>query len=148
MRNCSLELLKRYTYPQMQSIRRGSSSVICRSLLAKPFASQYHRPRQQIYTDTPRYSRHQVFVGRQFHTRQLLRQEAALAAAQEQEESIEQDGNHSATSHGPVTKFQELAAHGMVCPTIIKTLTSDMGLDTMTDVQRLTINETLKGADT
>ncbi|KAL8990851.1 MAG: hypothetical protein Q9177_000599 [Variospora cf. flavescens] len=48
---------------------------------------------------------------------------------------------------GPVTRFEELGERGMVCPTIVKTLTQDMGLETMTQVQSLTINETLKGGD-
>ena len=35
----------------------------------------------------------------------------------------------------------------MVCPTVVKTLVEDMRLETMTQVQSLTINETLKGGD-
>lgn len=35
----------------------------------------------------------------------------------------------------------------MVCPTVVNTLTQEMGLETMTQVQSLTINETLKGGD-
>ena len=54
---------------------------------------------------------------------------------------------NAATKHGPVTKFQQLADRGMVSPTVVKTLTQDMRLETMTQVQSLTINETLKGID-
>lgn len=46
-----------------------------------------------------------------------------------------------------VTKFQQLADLNMVSPVVVKTLTADMGLETMTQVQSLTINETLKGID-
>lgn len=35
----------------------------------------------------------------------------------------------------------------MVVPTVVKTITQGMKLDTMTHVQSLTINETLKGGD-
>ncbi|KAL8859494.1 MAG: hypothetical protein Q9178_003893 [Gyalolechia marmorata] len=52
-----------------------------------------------------------------------------------------------ATQHGPVTRFVELQERGMVCPTLVKTLVEDMRLETMTQVQSLTINETLKGGD-
>ncbi|KAL8834707.1 MAG: hypothetical protein Q9176_007314 [Flavoplaca citrina] len=54
---------------------------------------------------------------------------------------------NEATRHGPVTRFAELRERAMVCPTIVKTLVEDMKLETMTQVQSLTINETLKGGD-
>ena len=46
-----------------------------------------------------------------------------------------------------VTKFQELAERKMVSETVIQTITQNMKLETMTQVQSLTINETLKGID-
>lgn len=52
-----------------------------------------------------------------------------------------------ATNYGPVTKFKELSERGMVCPTVVDSITRGMGLETMTQVQSLTINETLKGID-
>ena len=48
---------------------------------------------------------------------------------------------------GPVTKFQELADRQLVSPVLVKTLLEDMKLETMTEVQSLTINQTLKGKD-
>lgn len=52
-----------------------------------------------------------------------------------------------AAQHGPVTKFKDLATRNMVCRTVVDTITHEMGLETMTQVQSLTINETLKGID-
>ena len=52
-----------------------------------------------------------------------------------------------AVKRGPVTKFKELAEHGMVCQTVVNTITQDMGLETMTQVQSLTISQSLKGKD-
>ena len=46
-----------------------------------------------------------------------------------------------------VTRFEELSRHGLVCDTVVKTLTKTMGLETMTPVQSMTMNETLKGDD-
>jgi hypothetical protein len=46
------------------------------------------------------------------------------------------------------TKFQELADNGLVDPSIIHEITHGMGHETMTPVQTMTINETLKGRDT
>lgn len=53
----------------------------------------------------------------------------------------------ASTRPGRVTKFHQLADLNMVSPVIINTLTKGMGLETMTQVQSLTINETLKGID-
>ena len=48
---------------------------------------------------------------------------------------------------GTITKFRDLADKGYVDPVIIDTITKKMGLETMTQVQSLTINEALKGVD-
>lgn len=48
---------------------------------------------------------------------------------------------------GQVTLFEELGTRNMVCKTVVDTITQEMGLKTMTQVQSLTINETLKGVD-
>jgi ATP-dependent RNA helicase MSS116, mitochondrial len=63
-------------------------------------------------------------------------QEAAVA---------EQEAQRFSTPE--ITKFQELADHGIIHPHIIKTLTDKMNITTMTDVQRMTINECLDGSD-
>lgn len=93
-------------------------------------------------------------------TRQWKQRNAALAAAYEDEAidgELEQEVHaeeppsdahiNRAINYGPVTKFQELSERGMVCPTVVDTITKGMGLETMTQVQSLTINETLKGID-
>jgi hypothetical protein len=58
---------------------------------------------------------------------------------QEAQQSIEEDG--------PVTEFKELATRGLVHPNLINTITNQMKLTTMTDVQTRTINEALSGVD-
>ncbi|KAL9135370.1 MAG: hypothetical protein Q9175_003446, partial [Cornicularia normoerica] len=91
---------------------------------------------------------------------QWRRSYAASAAAVEDEAiegEIEQEVSsqtrpsdaqiNRAVRHGPVTKFKELAERGMVCQTVVDTITKDMGLETMTQVQTLTITESLKGLD-
>lgn len=50
-------------------------------------------------------------------------------------------------SDGPVTEFSELARRGLVHPNLINTITKQMKLTTMTDVQTRTINEALSGVD-
>ena len=54
---------------------------------------------------------------------------------------------NGATMQGPVTKFKDLATQGLVCQTVVDTITNDMRLETMTQVQSLTLNESLKGTD-
>jgi ATP-dependent RNA helicase MSS116 len=51
------------------------------------------------------------------------------------------------SSDGLVTEFSELAKRGLVHPNIINTITKQMRLTTMTDVQTRTINEALSGVD-
>ncbi|KAI9737537.1 MAG: hypothetical protein M1834_009692 [Cirrosporium novae-zelandiae] len=48
---------------------------------------------------------------------------------------------------GPPKRFEELGTRGLVNRTVVRTLTDTMKLDQMTEVQSLTINETLKGLD-
>ncbi|KAL8706387.1 MAG: hypothetical protein Q9201_000533 [Fulgogasparrea decipioides] len=92
---------------------------------------------------------------RQLSNVPTFRQQAAAAAVIEDkipdEASAGQPPSNAqinqANRHGPVTKFKELRERRMVCDTIVRTLTEDMKLETMTQVQSLTINETLKGGD-
>lgn len=46
-----------------------------------------------------------------------------------------------------ITEFQDLADRGLVNPNIVHAVTNKMGIKTMTEVQTMTINETLKGID-
>lgn len=71
-----------------------------------------------------------------FHHSAKWQQNIAQAEA---EESIAEDG--------PVTEFKELAARGLVHPNVVNTITRQMRLTTMTDVQSRTINEALSGVD-
>ncbi|KAL8721103.1 MAG: hypothetical protein Q9225_002126 [Loekoesia sp. 1 TL-2023] len=92
---------------------------------------------------------------RQYSVSPLLRQRARHAEFIENEIADEVTAQrppsdaqiNEAVRHGPVTKFRELGERKMVCPTIVRTLTEGLGLETMTQVQSLTINETLKGGD-
>ncbi|KAK2735055.1 hypothetical protein FQN55_002300 [Onygenales sp. PD_40] len=45
------------------------------------------------------------------------------------------------------TEFSQLAESGLVSDKVINVITGSMGIKTMTDVQRMTINATLKGSD-
>lgn len=63
-----------------------------------------------------------------------------IAAAQQQAE-------HVISSDGPITEFRDLATRGLVHPNVVDTITKQMRLTTMTDVQTRTINEALLGTD-
>ena len=63
------------------------------------------------------------------------------------DEEYLEDGTVAANA-AVYTKFQELADNGLVNPDIIRDITHGMGHETMTPVQTMTINETLKGRDT
>lgn len=90
-----------------------------------------------------------------FHQSAFLKREGAYAAAEEAEDgqqSYSEGGppnaeSDDATSQGPITKFRQLAERGLVNKFIINTLTEEMGLETMTEVQSLTISEAITGKD-
>ncbi|KAL8822039.1 MAG: hypothetical protein Q9223_000031 [Gallowayella weberi] len=94
-------------------------------------------------------------LSRHFSASNGLRQRSATAEVIEDEVANEVAAqprpshaqNKPATRNGPVTRFRELGERGMVCSTVVRTLVEDMKLETMTQVQSLTINETLKGGD-
>ncbi|KAL8660216.1 MAG: hypothetical protein Q9226_000018 [Calogaya cf. arnoldii] len=125
--------------------RRGSASLA--KLARSPYSTRCLRfilPRP-LTSETPRILPNLSACN--FSTSHAIRQPAAQAAA-----IIENEIDHEGTAqgqprHGPVTRFIELQERGMVCPTVVKTLVEDMKLETMTQVQSLTINETLKGGD-
>ncbi len=71
------------------------------------------------------------------------RRNAAVAVAEEQTGGE----TNQARGKGPATTFRQLAERGLVDQGVIRTLTDKMGLETMTPVQSLTINEALKGTD-
>ncbi|TKA82081.1 hypothetical protein B0A49_00234 [Cryomyces minteri] len=82
-------------------------------------------------------------------------QSNAYAAAIEAE--ADYDSNHQvrpskttgdgAAAQSPITKFHELQSRGLVHQNVVRTITDEMKLETMTDVQTATINEALKGTD-
>lgn len=76
---------------------------------------------------------------RTLHQTSLLQQVAAAAAAAPQ----------GAGSDAPprITRFDELDKYNVIHPNVVRTLTRDMGLETMTEVQQATINTALQGTD-
>ncbi|KAH0541456.1 hypothetical protein FGG08_004065 [Glutinoglossum americanum] len=52
-----------------------------------------------------------------------------------------------ATDHGPIAQFQQLADQGLVNRNIIQTITKELRLETMTEVQSMTIRDSLSGHD-
>lgn len=59
----------------------------------------------------------------------------------------EQAADEQSTKIEPVTNFADLATRGLVHPNVVNTITRQMKLDDMTDVQTRTINEALSGVD-
>ena len=133
----------------------AATSIFSRSFSSKCIRAARPRDVQQCISRNAHLN-----AARSFSTSIQWRRSAAAAAAYEDEAieaEIEQEVNAEeppsdakiklVVNHGPVTKFQGLADRGMVCDTVIRTLTRDMGLETMTPVQSMTISETLKGID-
>ncbi len=142
----------------LTALRRGPASAAT-TWFSTPLCSQYVRlirPRA-VRRSVPRTSH--PLTPRAFGTSSPWRQSATASAEYEEavEGELEQEVNaeeppsdthiDSAIRYGPVTKFEDLASRGLVCQTVVETITKDMGLHTMTQVQSLTLNESLKGID-
>ena len=117
------------------SIRQGH--ILARSLqrvaLRSPLASAAVTQPLRTIPKTPLLSRRTIHA-----TTSLKDVSRAAAAPSFAEDAVEQR---------PLQKFSDLAEMGVVAPPIIKTITKDMGLDTMTEIQAATIQETVKGLD-
>ena len=141
----------------LNAVRRGPASI-ARKLLSPSTSRICLEPNLRHITNPRTSQLHFATSVRTFHSTLQWRQRAALREAEEEIEDEIEDEVHSqrppsdaqvdeATTLGPVTKFKELSERGMVCDTVVNTITQKMGLETMTQVQSLTINETLKGID-
>ncbi|KAI7371749.1 DEAD-domain-containing protein [Hortaea werneckii] len=93
--------------------------------------------RHAVRQSLPRPFRH---PSRTLHT-SLRRQQ------QQQQQAAAQDATTQDAPANRITRFAELETHNVVHPNVVRTLTQQMGLETMTDVQQATINEALKGTD-
>lgn len=141
-------------------LRRGPTSI-AKPLLSVSAATacskllRAHRPSHivpLIATSSPPF--------RTFIASAPLHQQTASAVALDEEgpgAELEQEVNaqkspsdaqsNQDVNYGPVTKFKELGDRNLVCKTVVDTLTHSMGMETMTQVQSMTINESLKGLD-
>ncbi|PGH28112.1 hypothetical protein AJ80_00001 [Polytolypa hystricis UAMH7299] len=77
---------------------------------------------------------------RQFHVYPRFQAPANAAAAVAQEPAGE-------ASEELITEFADLSRHGIIHDNVVRAITSDMGLTTMTDVQAQTLNLSLAGND-
>ncbi|CAK3950216.1 ATP-dependent RNA helicase mss116, mitochondrial [Lecanosticta acicola] len=72
---------------------------------------------------------------RRIHQSSIFRQQAAAQATEA-----------ASSGDASMTRFADLERHGLVHPTVVRAI-KNMGIETMTDVQRLTITQALKGQD-
>ena len=141
----------------LNAVCRGPASVARSLRLSSRLCSRIPTTRSSFQSNTPSKT---AFLPRTFVTSARCKQHAAQAIRQDPEElegEIEEEIAQSpppssqqideAVQHGPVTKFADLSTRGLVSQTVVDTLTQNMKLETMTQVQSLTINETIKGTD-
>ena len=142
----------------LHALRRGPASTTLSSFSRSLCSQCFRSIRPRTLRQSSLCIRH-IPIERSFGTSPQWRQPAVASAAYEEavEGEIEQEVQaeeppsesqiDAAVQHGPVTKFKDLASRGLVCQTVVDTITRDMGLETMTQVQSLTLNESLKGID-
>ena len=115
------------------AVRQGQSLA---QVLRVASSSSQSLLRPQLCHRLPRPTSSATSAARAFSSLPSWRQQAAQAQVE-------------TPAGGPpqLTKFQDLADYGLVSPKVINTIVNRMDIHTMTDVQRLTINECLDGAD-
>ena len=139
----------------LNAARRGPASF-ARVIRIPSTASHSLNPSVYTKAASQNLEKRPINPFRNFSSATLIRQHAA-ARAQAIEQEVEEEVNsqrppsdqqiNQATQHGPVTRFAELLERGMVCEPVVETITKGMGLETMTQVQSMTISESLKGTD-
>lgn len=78
---------------------------------------------------------------RTFHQSSTWLQEAATRQlAEDEQEAVDQ-------FEGPLSEFKDLATTGIIHENVVKSLTEEMKLKTMTEVQSATITAALEGTD-
>ncbi|QDS67820.1 hypothetical protein FKW77_007210 [Venturia effusa] len=114
----------------------------CTALIPKPIASVTSSSRTPTFRPSSLSSRFtRVPRSRTFHQSSIWLQEAATRElASDEQEAVEQ-------FQGPLTKFKDLETRGVIHENVVKALTEDMKLETMTEVQSATINTALEGTD-
>lgn len=130
------------------SIRRGLASAVKQPLRSST-ASQWFRPLCSAYRPRPRQvPRVSHNIERTFATTFRLAQSFSQATAQRDELEDHADELQSGSQNeAPITKFADLGERNLVHPTIVDNLTRQMGLETLTEVQSLTLGESLKSGD-
>lgn len=139
----------------MTGALRGCPLSLCRIIVLS--ARKTTSPARTLFSIRPGNRTAGIRSGpafRAFHHCALLRRYAAAARAQvereveEEPEEVDTDSErHGATTMGTITRFQELSDRKLVHDNVVRTLTQDMKLETMTQVQSMTISEALKGTD-
>ena len=137
----------------LNTLRRGPASTSLLLSISHPSkCSKIFRPRA-FQRSIPRVT--SQLPARSFGTSSLWKRYATATQPQE-DEILDEDTaeaspsgfeSNAAARDGPVTRFEDLAKRSLVCQTVVDTITKDMGLETMTQVQSLTLNESLKGTD-
>ncbi|KAI5309185.1 hypothetical protein KEM55_003853 [Ascosphaera atra] len=128
------------------AVRRGQflAARSLRASIARPIAlSSAIRSPLRITQRGPSVAATEVLSKRAFST--SFRWTNAQAGLKTDEGS--NDAELAEKTLGDVAKFQELADKGLVTDRVVSVLTKEMGLETLTDVQRLTINACLDGRD-
>ena len=124
------------------AVRQGHVLArVLRTCSARSISQITRRPAKWQQLSSSRIS---PLATRTFHSSPSWKKPSLAEAEAESAEQEEQPRE----SNGLITEFQDLADRGLVSEKIIKSITQKMGLKTMTEVQSMTINETLKGSDT
>lgn len=121
----------------LNAVRRGPA--LARAFRAcAPRLSQTAQPTSSSIANTQKHIPLKPFSVsqiRSFQSSNVLKQATAAAAARAQD------------AHTAISDFAELGNQGLVHPRVIYSITDKMGINSMTDVQKLTILHSTQGLD-
>lgn len=80
-------------------------------------------------------------------TKPIIESRWLHVSAQLRQSALATEERAPSPQHVQISRFSELIEHNLVHPNIVNEITGRMGLETMTEVQAKTINQTLNGTD-
>lgn len=134
-------------FAMFNACRRSSVSIsrIAAAASSKPLSTLHKQSILSLSAGKPQIA---VAYSRSFHSSFLHSYNVAARRRVDENEVPQGSSTEGLGEDGEyITKFQDLADRGLVHSNVTNQITQGMGHETMTPVQSMTINETLKGTD-
>lgn len=129
------------------SIRQGHLLVrsLQRAALRAPFSSVAVSQPLRSLSKAPLLSTRTLHITASLKNASPAAPASAIPEEHAPEEQAPED--QVAEEQQPLEKFTDLADRGIIAPSVVNTITNDMNITTMTEIQTATIQESVQGRD-